>query len=78
MALPDKTNWRDCISYFSKNKKDKANLGVIISRVKEYIKSGKVDLGEGSSVGVSLAKTGTKKNVKKDKRRSKSEKRRKQ
>ena len=71
MALPDKTNWRDCISY-------KANLGVIISRVKEYIKSGKVDLGEGSSVGVSLAKTGTKKNVKKDKRRSKSEKRRKQ
>lgn len=72
MALPDKTNWRACISYFSKNKKDKANLGVIINRVKEYIKSGKVDLG-----GVSLAKTGTKKNSK-SKRRSKSEKRRKQ
>jgi len=71
MALPDKTNWRACITYFSKNKKDKANLGVIIGRVKEYIKSGKVDLGSGSS----LAKTGTKKNVKKDKRRSKSAKR---
>lgn len=73
MALPDKKNWRACISYFSKNKKDKANLGVIIGRVKEYINSGKVDLGEGSS----LAKTGTKKNSK-SKRRSKSEKRRKQ
>ena len=42
MALPDKTNWKACISYFAKNKKDKANLGVIISRAKEYIKSGKV------------------------------------
>ena len=70
MALPDKTNWRACISYFSKNKKDKANLGVIIGRVKEYIKSGKVDLGSGSS----LAKNGTKKNYK-SKRRSKSAKR---
>lgn len=75
MALPDKTNWRACMTYFSKNKKDKANLGVIISRVQEYIKSGKVDLGSGSPVDVSLAKTVTKKNVKKSKRRSKSAKR---
>lgn len=70
MALPDKTNWRACISYFSKNKKDKANLGVIIGRVKEYIKSGKVDLGSGSPAGVSLAKTVSKKT----KRRNKSAK----
>jgi hypothetical protein len=75
MALPDKNDWKACISYFSKNKKDKANLGVISGRVKEYIRSGKVDLGSGSSVDVSLAKTGTKKNVKKNKRRSKSAKR---
>ena len=69
MALPDKTNWKACITYFSKNKKDKANLGVIIGRVKEYIKSGKVDLGSGSP----LAKNDTKKNSK-SKRRSKSAK----
>jgi hypothetical protein len=75
MALPDKNDWKACITYFSRNKKDKANLGVIIGRVKEYIRSGKVDLGSGSSVGVSLAKTSTKKNVKKSKRRSKSAKR---
>lgn len=72
MALPDKTNWRACMTYFSKNKKDKANLGLIISRVQEYIKSGKVDLGEGSPAGVSLAKTVSKKT----KRRSKSAKKR--
>jgi hypothetical protein len=76
MSLPDKSDWKAVISYFSKNKKDDANLRVIIKRAQAYRLNGTVDLGEGSNTSnkeiTSLAKKGTKKRVKK--LRSKSEK----
>lgn len=73
MSLPDKSDWKAVITYFSKNKKDDANLRVIIKRAQAYRLNGTVDLGEGSNKEIaSLAKKGTKKRVKK--LRSKSEK----